>query len=139
MYRRWAYLTCINDVISLKSQNLIIFEEITSARPTIYSHQIYVKTNNSSDIYKGSVIHVQKCSFLWVTFSHWINKILFLWWGQSLHTEVATQRVNQNSYSCRVTKQFTSCWLLLTMKLKIVPKDIFKLNSCQRWIKVAPL
>ena len=33
---------------------------LTPVRPTIYSYQFYHKTDNSSDICKGSVIHILK-------------------------------------------------------------------------------
>ena len=43
---------------------ILIDSSVTPARPTIYSHQLYQETHNSSDIYKGLVVHVEKCSFL---------------------------------------------------------------------------
>ena len=39
-------------------KNLIVVRSTTLDKPTIYNHPPYEETNNSSDIYKGSVIQI---------------------------------------------------------------------------------
>ena len=47
-----------------KIKNLIVIRRNNTNQPTMYSNQLYHETDNSSDIYKVSVKHVEKCSFL---------------------------------------------------------------------------
>ena len=47
-----------------KIKNLIVVRRNNTNQPTMYSNQLYHETDNSSDIYKVSVKHVEKYSFL---------------------------------------------------------------------------
>ena len=55
----------IKDVISLKTKtkNLLVSRRNNTSQ-AYYSNQLYHEVGNSNDIYKGSVIHDEKCSFL---------------------------------------------------------------------------
>ena len=44
----------------LKIKNLKDIRRITPIMPAMYSHQLYHEMDNSSNIFKGLVIHVEK-------------------------------------------------------------------------------